>query len=142
MIRTGDRISRRRFVGGVAAGALTLTTIGCDAEITSPAEPGPSEPDAEAGRDATMDRDAALPGNGAPVWMAIPTIQFVQGTPASFSIAPYVSDPDGDELALTLNDVPLPAGVTFDASAMEFVYDGVGPVGTTSGHMLTADDGA
>jgi hypothetical protein len=37
--------------------------------------------------------------------------------------------------------VALPAGVTFDAASKRFVYDGVGAVGSTSGHVLTADDG-
>ena len=65
----------------------------------------------------------------------------MEGVPSEVSVAEYVSDPDGDALTLMLNDVELPAGVSFDATGMRFVYDGSGPVATTSGHVLAADDG-
>jgi hypothetical protein len=71
----------------------------------------------------------------------VATIQFTQGVASSVSIAAYVSDPNGDALTITKNAVALPAGVTFDAAGKRFVYDGVGALGSTSGHVLTADDG-
>ena len=78
---------------------------------------------------------------GAPVWETVPTIAFVEGVPSEISVAEYVSDPDGDALTLMLTTSSCPAGVTFDAAGMRFVYDGSGPVATTSGHVLAADDG-
>ena len=44
-------------------------------------------------------------------------------------------------LVITLNNVTLPEGVTYDAGGRRFVYDGHGATGSTTGHILTADDG-
>ena len=79
--------------------------------------------------------------NRAPVWSSVPTIVFAQGVPSSISIADYVSDPDGDTLTIVKNAVTLPVGVTYDPATKSFVYDGSGSVGTSSGVILTADDG-
>lgn len=137
-------ITRRVFVGGagvalggVAFGALSL---GCEGSVdgtdgTDPTSPPPGD----AGTGPLAD---GAPASGAPVWRPLPTIQFVAGVASTFSIAEYVSDPDGDELTITLDDTPLPAGVTYDAAAKQFVYDGAGPIATTSGHVLSADDGS
>lgn len=111
------RVSRRQFLVGVVASGSALIAGGC----------GDGAAD-----DAT--------GNQAPLWAAIPSITFVQGIASSFSIAEYVSDADEDELMLSLDDAPLPAGVTFDAAGMRFVYDGSGPPASST-HMITADDG-
>jgi hypothetical protein len=85
-----------------------------------------------------------IPGSGTnlpPVWQTVPTVQFTQGVASSVSIAAYASDPDGDALTITKNAAALPAGVTYDAAGKRFVYDGIGAVASTSGHVLTADDG-
>jgi hypothetical protein len=79
--------------------------------------------------------------NLAPTWKAVPPITFVQGVASSVSIAAFVSDPNGDALTITKNSVPLPPGVTYDQANKRFVYDGIGAVGSTSGNVLTADDG-
>jgi hypothetical protein len=85
---------------------------------------------------------SAPPGaNLPPVWQTVPTIAFTQGVASGVSIAAYVSDPDGDALTIIKNNVLLPAGVTYDQANKRFVYDGVGAVGSTGGHVLTADDG-
>jgi hypothetical protein len=81
------------------------------------------------------------PVNQSSVWMMVPTISFVRGVPSSFSIAAYVSDPDGDALTITKNAAALPPGVTYDVANKRFVYDGLGTAAGTSGHVLTADDG-
>ncbi len=39
------------------------------------------------------------------------------------------------------NAAALPAGVTFDAAGKRFVYSGAGAAASTTGHVLTADDG-
>ena len=80
-------------------------------------------------------------GNLAPVWLTVPTITFTQGIASSISIAAYVSDPNGDAVTISKNAAALPAGVSFDAANKRFVYDGVGAVGSTTGHVLTGDDG-
>jgi len=79
--------------------------------------------------------------NLPPVWQTVPTVSFTQGVASSVSIAAYASDPNGDALTITKNAIALPAGVTYDAAGKRFVYDGNGAVGSTSGHVLTADDG-
>ncbi len=79
--------------------------------------------------------------NLPPAWQTVPTIAFTQGVASGVSIAAYVSDPNGDALTITKNNVLLPAGVTYDQANKRFVYDGVGAVGSTGGHVLTANDG-
>ncbi|MGC2518194.1 MAG: hypothetical protein WA373_03695 [Burkholderiales bacterium] len=79
--------------------------------------------------------------NLPPVWQGVPTITFTQGIASSVSIAAYVTDPNGDALTITLNSAALPPGVSYDAGNKRFVYDGFNSVGTTSGNVLTADDG-
>jgi hypothetical protein len=79
--------------------------------------------------------------NRAPVWSTIPTIAFAQGIASRVSIADYVTDPDGDPVAIVKNAVTLPVGVTYDAASKSFLYDGSGPVGVSSGNILTGDDG-
>jgi hypothetical protein len=73
----------------------------------------------------------------------VPTITFTQGQASSVSIAGYVSDANGNPLTIALQpgDPALPAGVTYDPVGKRFVYDGIGSVGSTNGHVLTADDG-
>jgi hypothetical protein len=77
----------------------------------------------------------------APVWTTISTIGFTQGVASSFSLASFVSDPNGDALTLTMNAVNLPAGVTFDAVGKRLVYNGTGAAAAVNGVQMTADDG-
>lgn len=139
---TPSTLSRRTFVGTVAIGGVAAAA-GCNGSVDN--EPGPDGGGPDGRTDTGTPPDGAQPdapmGNQAPVWSSVPTVQFVAGVASTFSIAPYVTDPDGDDLTITLNDVPLPAGVTYDAVARELVYDGSGPVAMTTGHVLTADDG-
>ena len=79
--------------------------------------------------------------NFPPVWSTVPTITFTQGVASSVSIAPYVTDLNGDPLTITLTSAGLPLGVSYDAGNKRFVYDGVGAPSATSGNALTADDG-
>jgi hypothetical protein len=79
--------------------------------------------------------------NRPPVWQTVPTINFTQGFASSISVSDFVADPDGDALTIAMNSGTLPAGVTYDAASQRFFYDGVGGVGSTSGNILTADDG-
>lgn len=167
MAREDEFISRRKFAMVVAASAA-LILDGCSdssqPDVGDDVPPGSSNvdggggPDGEtppgktpdgggmadsgvqdAGGDAGDASDADA--SGAPVWTTVPPITFVVGVASSISIAPFVTDPDGDPLTITKNNVDLPAGVTFDAVGKRFVYDGLGPVGSTAGHVLTADDG-
>ncbi len=141
MNRDNHEMTRRTFVAGAAAGGFALA-VGCGSDGATPG--GAAGTGGAAGAGGTGG-DAgpgdATAGNTAPVWTTVPTILFTQGVVSSFSIAEYVTDADGDALSIALNSVPLPAGVTFDAAGMRFVYDGAGPLANTSGHVLTADDG-
>ena len=79
--------------------------------------------------------------NVPPVWTNIPTVQFTQGVASSFSLASFVSDANGDALAITMNAVTLPAGVTFDAAGKRLVYNGNGAAASVNAVQMTADDG-
>jgi hypothetical protein len=81
------------------------------------------------------------PTNRGPQWLTMPAINFAQGVAARVSIAAYVSDPDGDDLAIIQAAGALPAGVTYDAAAKTFIYDGIGAAASTSGNILNANDG-
>ena len=66
---------------------------------------------------------------------------FTQGVASNFSLASFVSDPDGDPLTITMNAITLPAGVTFDAAGKRLVYDGIGNTAAVNAVQMTADDG-
>jgi len=122
--------NRRAFLRTITAATTAVLATGA---CTSAVSPKASEA-GSANQPAT---------NLPPVWQTVPSVTFTQGVASSVSIAGYVSDPNGDPLTIALqpNDPALPAGVTYDAIGKRFVYDGVGAVGSTSGHILTADDG-
>jgi len=114
----------------------TLTTTTAALAIGACGGPTGSTPDAAPGGPG-----ANPASNLPPVWQTVPTVSFTQGVASNVSIAAYASDPNGDALTITKNSVALPAGVTYDAAGKRFVYDGNGAVGSTGGHVLTADDG-
>ncbi len=78
------------------------------------------------------------PTPAAPIILTIPDIAFVEGMPSSFSVATYISAENVAAFSLSLNAMPLPAGVTFNAVNRSFDYDGVGTPADTTGHILTA----
>lgn len=134
---------RRTFLRALTAGAAALVVTACGGSATT--NGGASSPPINPG---TQPPPPAPPppgnppgANQAPVWQTISTIAFTQGVAATFSIAGFVSDADGDTLTILKNSASLPPGVTYDAANKRFVYDGVGAVGSTSGHVLTANDG-
>ena len=114
----------------------TLTTTTAALAIGACGGPTGSTPDAAPGGPG-----ANPASNLPPVWQTVPTVSFTQGVASNVSIAAYVSDPNGDALTIAKNAVALPAGVTYDAAGKRFVYNGIGAVGSTRGHVLTADDG-
>jgi len=120
---------RRAFLRAVTTTTAALAVGACGGPMDSGADSGSGGPG--------VNPASNLP----PVWQPVATIQFTQGVASSISIAAYVSDPNGDALTITKNAVALPAGVIFDAAGKRFVYDGAGALGSTSGHVLTADDG-
>jgi hypothetical protein len=127
-----DSAERRAFLK-----VLTTTTAALALGACGAAD-GPEDTPTQPGGNPTGQPTGP---NRVPVWRTVPTIAFPQGVPSSISIAAYVTDPDGDALTITISSATLPAGVTYDAANKRFVYDGVGPLGSTSGVVLTADDG-
>jgi len=124
--------SRRSFIRYFSASAAALAVEGCGGGSASGGTavaalpvPVPVPP-------------VVTPVPAAPVWLSIPTISFTQGTPSSFSVADYITATNSAALILTLNTMPLPAGVTFSAANRTFDYDGRGAVAATDGHVLTA----
>jgi len=81
--------------------------------------------------------------NRGPQWLPVPTITFTRGIARNITIDAYASDSDSDALAIVKNAAALPAGVSYNAALKRFEYDGSGPLvsETTSGNVLTADDG-
>jgi hypothetical protein len=142
--------NRRAFVTALGAGAAALVVGACDDEGgtdgTGPGTGGSGTGGSGSGSANGPASDASGTGGASPTegiaWKQIPTIQFTEGVAASFSIAAFLVDPEGAVATLMKNDVVLPPGVTFDGTAMQFIYDGVGAAATTEGHVLTADDGA
>ena len=138
------RITRRVFLRNmsVTAAAIVATACGGGGSAASgtadvvevaagtsaaPMQQNPSAPAVESGA-----------ANRAPMWNEIPTITFTEGVASTFSIAAFVSDDDIEALTILKNELALPPGVTYDPATKSFVYDGIGSVGTTSGHVLTA----
>jgi hypothetical protein len=119
------RKSRRAFmqVFGLGIAACTLNACGSGSGSLG----GAFAPSNSANADAE------------PLWASIPALTFTEGVAARISIASYVTD--SDSVSITKNSVALPAGVTYDAPTKSFVYDGVGGVSTTDGHVLTATKG-
>jgi hypothetical protein len=118
--------SRRRFMCTLGMGAAALAATAC-------------------GGGGALSSDGGAPAPGAPSktitalgWYTVPTITFTEGVAASISIAGYVSNAGSVEIAK--NSAALPPGVTYDAGTKSFLYDGVGAVGYTDGHVLTATE--
>jgi len=128
--------ARRAFLRALAATTAALAVARCGGGGSS----GNGTP--VAGGPVPGPGPAPAPGpNVAPVWTTIPAVGFTQGVASSFSLASFVSDPNGDALTLTMNAVNLPAGVTFDAAGKRLVYDGIGNAASVNGVQMTADDG-
>ena len=81
----------------------------------------------------TLSAPSSVLVSRAGTWRPVPNVSFVQGVPARFPVASFVS---GD-VPITLAG-SLPPGVTYDPIAKEFVYDGKGGIGATSGVVLVA----
>lgn len=85
---------------------------------------------------------AAQVGNRAPVWSTIPAQTTTAGTPLTFSVGPYASDPDGDPMTFGRTGGAAdtaPAGVTVSSAGVLSV-----PANTAPGSYTVevyADDG-
>lgn len=140
--------SRRSFMRYLSVGAAALVVEGCgggaaDTAVATPSIPPVAGATAPVAAPAPAPAAPAVtaPAPSAPVWLSIPTIAFTQGTPSSFSVADYIPAASAAAFTLSLNEAPLPAGVTFNAATRSFSYDGQGAVASTEGHMLTAVGG-
>lgn len=140
------RITRRVFLRNMSVTAVAIAATACGGgsaasgatEVTE-AVAGTSSALAQQNQRAPAVETAAA--NSAPVWSEIPTITFAQGVASTFSIAAFVSDDDVEALTILKNELALPPGVIYDPAIKSFVYDGVGSVGATSGHVLAAMEG-
>lgn len=138
--------SRRSFMRYLTIGAAALAVEGCGgggaggtAAAPAPAPvPVPASP-VLAPVPVPPAPVVAAPAPAAPVLLSIPTIAFTQGSPSSFSVADYITAANAAAFTLSLNETPLPAGVTFNAAARTFDYDGRGAVAATDGHVLTVN---
>jgi hypothetical protein len=125
---------RREFLKNLSLTTAALVVGGCTSNSQVTPKDAALKPSVPSG-------PPTPPVNLPPTWLTVPTITFTQGVRATFSIAGYVSDPNGDPLSITKNSAVLPPGVTYDIPSKSFIYDGVGAPASTSGHILTANDG-
>src|SRR5262245_41285919 len=106
--------SRRAFVGALATTGAALVVGACSGGVgesgsergassaagaggpSGPGTGGPSGPGTGGTGGPGTGGTGGAPGNQAPVWQKVPTIQFTEGVAAEISIAAYLSDPDGD----------------------------------------------
>ena len=141
---------RRRFLQLMSAGAATVALQACggggsaSAGTETGALGGPlpaADPVLPPVTAAVSSGPSALvPANRPPVWTTMPTLTFTQGVASTISISKYVKSASGGPLAIALNSIALPPGVTYNARTLSFVYDGIGAIGSTDGHVLTASD--
>jgi hypothetical protein len=148
-------VNRRRFLGVLTAGATSLALQACGggggggvavngsaaAAVIPPAAGGtaPSTPASPTTSTSTSTSASTSTTSAATVaWAMVPTISFTQGVASSISVAQWLQGADAATVAITLNAAALPAGVTFNAATRTLDYDGVGAVGSTDGHILTA----
>jgi hypothetical protein len=85
--------------------------------------------------------------NRAPVWQTNVTFEFESGTPKSYDIHAFVTDPDGDPLTLSIVTAPELPGFSFNPANGLLVYDGT-PITFPQGEDIAiatatfaADDG-
>jgi hypothetical protein len=85
--------------------------------------------------------------DSAPVWERSPTIEFMEGVPATISLREFVRDPDQDTLVIRKESGTLLPGITWDPSRAVLAYDGR-PLGAkpgapvvVTGLTFSADDG-
>jgi len=137
---------RRRFIQLMSASAATMALQACGGggsatASTSQGGPAPAEPALPPSTASGGSGPSALvPASTPPVWTVVPTLTFTQGVASTISISKYVKSASGGPLAIALNGLALPPGVTYNARTLSFVYDGIGAVGSTDGHVLTASD--
>jgi hypothetical protein len=139
---------RRQFIKLMSAGAAGMALQACGgggaAASAATTQAGPLPP-AEgvlppSTASGSSGPSALVPASTPPVWTTVPTLTFTQGVASTISISKYVKSASGGPLAIALNNIALPPGVTYNARTLSFVYDGIGAVGSTDGHVLTASD--
>lgn len=145
---TTGSLSRRRFITLLSAGATSLAVQACGGGGggDAPASASPVPPAAPA---APVPVTALPPAPVAPApapapalaWSTVPTLVFTHGVPSTVSLKQWLTGANGTALALTLNSVPLPAGITYNSVTQSFDYDGIGAVASTDGHVLTVIGG-
>lgn len=148
-------VSRRRFLTLFTAGAASLALQACGggntgsgsdsssaAQVSSvtPVTTTPTTPSTPAVPTTPAIPDP-LPVAPAIAWSTVPTISFTQGVASSISVAQWLSGANGAAVAISLNAVALPPGVTFNATTRSLDYDGVGGAVTSEGHVLLANGG-
>jgi hypothetical protein len=139
---------RRQFIKLMSASAATLALQACGGggsatAGTAQAGPAPSSdpaPPPTTAAGGSSGPSALVPASAPPVWSVVPALTFTQGVASTISISKYVKSASGGPLAIALNSIALPPGVTYNARTLSFVYDGIGAVGSTDGHVLTASD--
>ncbi|WP_420474443.1 hypothetical protein [Noviherbaspirillum sp. ST9] len=135
------RISRRVFLRNASMTAVAIVATACGGGgSTGPATAEATEAAASTSALGARQNPTAPVVDNPPLWSEIPTITFTQGVASTFSIAGFVSDDDATALTILKNELALPPGVTYDPATKSFVYDGLGAVGATSGHVLTATE--
>lgn len=126
----------------VAAASLTAA-CGGSGDASDPGSSQPNSGDASGpGASQPNSGDASGPGSNqpigaAPVWAPIPDQVWTVGVPVTLDLSQYCTDPDGDPLVFTLDQL-LPPGLTINGSVISgtptAAFD-------TRPFVATADDG-
>jgi hypothetical protein len=123
------------------------TQSGSTTPLSPASQPAPANQQPAPTAPANQPAPTATPQNSGPIWQPAPTIEFVEGVPATISVREFVRDPDSDPLVIALASGVLIPGLTWNPSTSTIAYDGR-PLGAkeeapvvVSGVVFTADDG-
>jgi len=152
--------SRRYFLKQLAGVASVLVggtqLVGCLGDSDPPPSAAIDPATQSSSPTATAPTTASMPApsatsqaavNSGPVWQPSPTIEFVEGVPATVSVRDFVQDPDQEPLVIALKSGALLPGMTWNPNNAMIAYDGR-PLGAkddapvvVTGITFSADDG-
>jgi len=152
--------SRRYFLKQLAGVASVLVggtqLVGCLGDSDPPPSAAIDPATQSSSPTATAPTTASMPApsatsqaavNSGPVWQPSPTIEFVEGVPATVSVRDFVQDPDQEPLVIALKSGALLPGITWNPNNAMIAYDGR-PLGAkddapvvVTGITFSADDG-
>jgi hypothetical protein len=121
-MQTTRRLFLKQLAGAVSILLGGTQLVGCLGEFDT--QQPEMQSDQAAPQATAQSAPSQMAANAAPVWQTSPTIDFVEGVPSMVSIRSFVNDPDGGQLAITLNSGMLLPGITWNPDTATLAYDG------------------